>query len=145
MSWGYRITILTMGFVAFMVFLVISAFRQNFDLVTEDYYGKEIQFQSQIDKEINQRDLIDSISCVVADNNVIIKFPNDLLGKKIEGEVLFFRPSDASKDFKKKIASSSSGIQVFSKDNFSKGRYLVQLDYTSGGRKYYSEKSVMIK
>lgn len=145
MSWGYRVTILTLGFVCFMVFLVVSAFRQNFDLVTEDYYGKELQFQNQIDKATNQRDLKDPLTCVVADNNVIIKFPDDLLGKKIQGEVLFFRPSDAKKDFKKDIASSATGIQVFNKDLFTRGHYKVQLDYAVEGKKYYSEQSIMIQ
>ena len=134
-----------MSFVGFMLFLVISAFRQNFDLVTEDYYGRELQFQNQIDKETNQRDLKDRLTCVVADNNVIVKFPDDLLGKRIEGEVLFFRPSDAKKDFKKTISSSATGIQIFSKGLFSKGHYKVQLDYAVEGKKYYNEQSIMIQ
>jgi hypothetical protein len=144
MSWGYRVTILTLGFVCFMSFLVVSAFRQDFDLVAEDYYGKELKFQSQIDKQLNQQKLKDSLTCVVSDNNVIIKFSDELIGKKIEGEIFFFRPSDKKKDFKIPIVSSN-GLQVVTKESFSKGRYLVQLDYTVDGKKYYEEKSIMIQ
>ena len=144
MSWGYRILILTMGFVCFMTFLVISAFRQNFDLVTEDYYAKELQFESQIEKQKNQQRLKDSVTCVVAGNNVIIKFPDEFIGDVIEGEILFFRPSDEKKDLRKPISASASGIQVLSSDLFSKGKYKVQLDYSVNGTKYYYEKSILI-
>lgn len=120
MSWGYRITILTLGFVCFMTFLVISAFRQDFDLVTEDYYAKELQFQNQIEKQSNQMQLKDSLSCIVSDNNVIIKFPDELIQNNITGEVLFFRPSDADKDVKRLI-NSKNGVEVFRKSCFRKG------------------------
>ncbi|GAL85920.1 hypothetical protein MYP_3149 [Sporocytophaga myxococcoides] len=143
MSWGYRITILTLGFVSFMTFLVISAFRQEFDLVTEDYYGKELQFQNQIEKQSNQMQLKDSLSCIVSDNNVIIKFPDELIQNNITGEVLFFRPSDAGKDVKRLI-NSKNGVEVFRKELFQKGYYKVQVDYSSGGKKYYYEKSIII-
>lgn len=145
MSWGYRVTILTLSFVFFMSFLVVSAFRQDFDLVAEDYYGKELKFQSQIDKQLNQQQLKDSLTCVVSDNNVIIKFPDELIGKKIEGEIFFFRPSDKKMDFIKAIVPSSNGLQVVTKESFSKGRYRVQLDYAVDGKKYYEEKSIMIQ
>lgn len=144
MSWGYRITILTVGFVCFMTFLVISAFRQNFDLVTEDYYSKELQFQGQIDKQYNQQQLTDSLTCVVTEHAVIIKYPDEFIGKKIEGKILFFRPSDAKKDVAVAVASAPNGIQLLQKRLFAKGMYKAQLDYSVEGKKYYYEKTIMI-
>ncbi len=132
-----------MSFVGFMTFLVISAFRQDFDLVTEDYYGRELQFQNQIEKQSNQMQLKDSLTCIVSDNNVILKFPDELIQNKISGEVLFFRPSDAKKDVKRLI-NSNNGVEVFKKELFQKGYYKVQVDYSSGGKKYYYEKSIII-
>jgi hypothetical protein len=143
MSWGYRITLLTLGFVCFMAFLVISAFRQNFDLVTEDYYGRELQFQNQIEKQANQLGLKDTLSCIVSDNNVIIKFPDELIQNEISGEILFFRPSDARKDVRRLI-NTHNGVEIFGKELFHKGHYKVQVDYSSGGKSYYYEKSIII-
>src|SRR4051812_34279951 len=110
MSWGYKIMILTLGFVGFISFMVYSAMQQDFDLVAEDYYNKEIQFQNQIDKQTNEIGLKDSLICMVLADDVIIKFPDEHLGKKIKGEIQFFRPSDASKDVKS-VISSENGIQ----------------------------------
>ena len=145
MGWGYRIAILTMGFVCFMTFLVVSAVRQDFDLVAEDYYSKEIAFQSQIEKQKNQLLFKDSLSCIVSDSMIIIKFPHELNGKKIEGKIYFFRPSDARKDLVKIVAPSAQGLQLIEKSLLSKGMYRVQFDYASEGKEYYCEKTIMIR
>jgi hypothetical protein len=143
MSWGYRITILTLGFVGFMTFLVISAFRQNFDLVTEDYYGKELQFQTQIEKQKNYQQLKESIQCILNEADLMIKFPADFSNKKMEGEITLFRPSDASKDLKVKIASLN-GVQIIDRKQLIPGLYRIQIDYESEGKAYYFEEDIMI-
>ena len=103
MSWGYRITILILAFVGMMTGLVIAAFRQDFDLVTEDYYGKELQFQSQIEKQKNQQQLASPVLCTQNKDQLIIQFPKELMDKNIEGDVIFYRPSNAKKDVAVKL------------------------------------------
>lgn len=145
MSWGYRILILTLGFVGFMTFMVISAFRQNFDLVAEDYYAKEIRFQDQIEKEANQQALKEPLMCIVIDENVVIKFPSEFADKSIEGEVLFFNPADAGKDFKVNIKTLHGGVYTLNKALLKKGFYHVQIDYSVVGKQYYAEKTLKIQ
>ncbi len=143
MSWGYRIAILTGSFVLFMTAMVISAFRQNFDLVTEDYYGRELVFQQQIDKQQNQSTLTTEFTYVVNDSIVSVIFPNELKGQKIVGKMLFFRPSDAKKDLLIDI-ELKDGVQNFSKELFSLGMYKLQIDYETSTKKYFEEKQIMI-
>lgn len=145
MSWGYRVTILTLGFVSFMTFLVIGAFRQNFDLVTEDYYGKELQFQSQIEKQKNQQALKENISYTFTDQSIRVKFPSDFEGKKIEGTALFYRPSDATKDVNVNIGAVKEGILEVNKSQFVLGFYKIQIDYKVDGVEYYFEDALMIQ
>lgn len=144
MSWGYRITVLILGFVCFMTFLVVSAFRQNFDLVAEDYYGKELAFQSQIEKQKNQQEMKSPISWEISDDTLVIAFPAEVAGKTLTGEVFFFRPSDAKKDRTVALAADTNGIQKISAAILSKGMYRLQIDYAAGGKKYYSEQNIMI-
>jgi hypothetical protein len=143
MSWGYRIAILTGSFVLFMTAMVISAFRQNFDLVTEDYYGRELVFQQQIDKQQNQSTLTTEFTYVVNDSMVSVIFPDELKGQKIVGKMLFFRPSDAKKDLLIDI-ELKDGVQNFSKELFSPGMYKLQIDYETSTKKYFEEKQIMI-
>lgn len=144
MSWGYRVTFITAGFVCFMLFLVFSAFQQRFDLVTEDYYGKELKFQSQIEKQNNQLQTREYVSCSVSDGMVHIEFPEKIARDTINGTVLFFRPSDSQKDISRSLSCSEKGIQEFPVTLFSKGRYRVQIDYSAGGKSYYCEQNIMI-
>lgn len=143
MNWGIRIVIICSGFVVFMTFLVVSAFRQNFDLVAEDYYGKELKFQQQIDKQKNQQNLKENIRITSSDNNVVIQFPVEFSDKNISGDIIFFRPSDATKDVVMKI-SLDNGAQKFDKSKFTKGLYRIQIDYKAAGKDYYFEDSIII-
>ena len=54
LNWGTRITVLYLGFVALIVFLVAGSMRQSFDLVSPDYYQKELEYQSVIEAGKNQ-------------------------------------------------------------------------------------------
>lgn len=144
MSWGYKITLLILSFVCFMTFLVVSAFQQSFDLVAEDYYGKELKFEAQIEKQKNQQKMDEPISCIVSDTTLTVVFPKSLSAKKINGTMLFFRPSDAKKDVVLPI-TCIEGIQQLPLKLFSTGKYLLQIDYAAEGVKYYSEQTVMIR
>lgn len=145
MNWGYRITILTLSFVAFMTFLVVQAFKQNFDLVAEDYYAKEIKYQDRIESQKNQAAMEEDLTCMVLEDHVVLKFPNAFNGRNVEGEIHFFRPSDAEKDVITSVAPSAGGVQVLNKELLSKGFYRVQVDYKVDGKPYYFENTLMVQ
>jgi hypothetical protein len=143
MSWGYRIAILLGSFVMLLTFMTIKAFRQNFDLVSEDYYGKEIKFQSQIHKQQNQMNLTHPLTCKMESENIIVLFPKDFEGKAIVGDILLFRPSDAKKDFTVAI-NAIDGAFLIPKSKFSTGMYKIQIDYKVDDTDYYYENALMI-
>ena len=143
MGWGYRITILILAFVCMMTGLVIAAFMQDFDLVSEDYYGKELQFQSQIEKQKNQQQLSRSIQCNQKTDQLIVQFPEELWAKTIEGEIVLYRPSDATKDIKIKLRPVF-GEQIINKKKLSIGLYKIQINYTCDSKAYYFEEDLMV-
>ena len=143
MGWGYRITILILAFVCMMTGLVIAAFMQDFDLVSEDYYGKELQFQSQIEKQKNQQQLSHSIQCNQRSDQLIVQFPEELWAKTIEGEIVLYRPSDATKDIKIKLRPVF-GEQIINKKKLSIGLYKIQINYTCDSKAYYFEEDLMV-
>ncbi|MCB9190933.1 MAG: FixH family protein [Flavobacteriales bacterium] len=53
MGWGTRITLFYGSFVAFMLFMVVMAVQQDFDLVADNYYEQEIAYQDRIDQMNN--------------------------------------------------------------------------------------------
>ena len=56
-NWGTGITIFFLSFVVFMLFMAYKCFQTDFDLVTEDYYAKELVYQETIKKLNNEKNL----------------------------------------------------------------------------------------
>mgnify|MGYP003351831803 CR=1 FL=1 len=50
-NWGWRIVMLYGGFVVLILFLVYKTTTVKDDLVTPDYYAKELKYQEQLDKQ----------------------------------------------------------------------------------------------
>lgn len=143
MNWGHGITILTISFICFMTFLVVGAFRQNVDLVTENYYQKELEFQDRIDRKKNQQKLKGTIQCIQKDDEIQLQFPSEISPDSIQGALVLFCPSDAAKDVLLPV-TVTNGMQRINKKQLSKGMYRLQLEYSSMGTNYYYEKDLMI-
>ena len=62
LSWGYKITLVYIAFVAGMGFLVFKASSQKFDLVTKDYYEQELKYQQVIDQAANSSRLSEPVT-----------------------------------------------------------------------------------
>ncbi|MDF9795995.1 hypothetical protein OKW21_001258 [Catalinimonas alkaloidigena] len=144
MNWGYKIVFAFSVFVVFIVFLVVKSFQQNIDLVAEDYYKQEIQYQQQIDKINNSHALNERITFIQENQQLMVQFPEEL-NHQLEGEINLFRPSDARFDVNTKIAVDSKLRQWIPTSDLLKGYYKVKVDWTDGVKDYYVEESLYIK
>ncbi len=138
-NWGWGIAIFYSVFVLFMVGMVWRASHENIEMVTENYYNKELVFQKQLDKENRTNQLPDSLQWKVGDKKVTLKFPQTNTGRNVKAQILFYRPSDSSKDFSVDITPDSLGNSVVQSDKFVKGQYRMQVDWNAGGETYYNE------
>lgn len=141
MNWGTRIVIMYLGFVALIVTMVVVSMRQQVDLVTPDYYAKELKYQTNIDKANNHNQLNSSLKCSVVDGNIVINFPEEHKSESITGEVLVYKPSDAKSD---KIISieAVNGQMSIPSSVFSKGMYKVKIDWTVNDKSFYFEQVI---
>ena len=139
MNWGWRIAIFYGTFVVFMVGMVVLAFQQDFDLVAEDYYEQEIAYQGRIDQLTNAKDDHQKVMVSNSDGMVQLSFASPVQEVKIH----FFRPSDDTMDFKVEEASVDSELNV-PIDKFSKGKYLVKVEWKNNGKTYFQEDDLFI-
>ena len=95
LSWGKRIAMLYIGFVALVAVMITMSMRQKIELVSPDYYDRELVFQNKIDEMNNANALSERVSHIITDNAFVIQFPTQFKGSTLNGDVLFFRPSDA--------------------------------------------------
>jgi nitrogen fixation protein FixH len=143
LNWGLGIALGFLCFVLFMSTLVIQSFRQNFDLVHEDYYGEELKYQDRINRGMQSSGLTGKITYELSATEIVINFPGEIKKQNISGEVLFFRPSDKKMDVKARI-HLNDGQQHFQRSLFSKGLYKIQINWEAAGTKYYNEEIIKL-
>lgn len=139
MSWGWKIALFYGSFVAFMLFMVFMAVRQDFDLVSEDYYEQEIAYQDRIDQMNNAAADGQEVTITKSDAGYELAFT----GKAENVKVQFFRPSDESKDVVLEEASVEEPF-VVAADRFSMGKYLVKVEWRSNGKTYFQEQNLFV-
>ena len=144
MNWGKKIAILYIGFVLMIVFLVLKSNHENTDLVSADYYAQELKFQDKIDGQNNMNALSGQVQCEARNKTVNITFPQELFGKNTTGEILFYRPSDATLDLSSKLEMDAQGNQVIHSENFKRGIYRMQLKCVANSKSYYYEQQIFM-
>lgn len=140
-NWGTKIALFYSSFVAFILFMVLLSANEHYDLVTEDYYAAEINYQKTIDSKSRADKLNTSLFASIEKGHVVIHFPHK--GYSISGEINCFRPSDESKDFKLSIQTEDNSYSIPIK-RFIKGKYLLKVDWEVDQVNYYHELNVII-
>jgi hypothetical protein len=138
-NWGWGIGIFYSGFVLFMLCMVYKASQQSVELVSSDYYNKELTYQEHIDKVNRTKLLKEQPALQVNKRSVQLKFPSTTSNQNVKADVLFYRPSDSQKDFSVKLVSDSTGNANVASDKFSPGVYLMQVNWDAGQESYYNE------
>jgi hypothetical protein len=126
-----------------MVGMVTISSNNKNELVAKDYYAQELKYQDRINAIDNEKRLAKSIDVSIQEKNILISFPGET-AKDFSGEIIFFRPSDASKDVMIKMAFDKSGAQLISKNILAKGVYKLCLSWKSGNKNYYKEQVINI-
>ena len=142
MNWGWGIAIFYSCFVLAFVGIVIASTFFKPELVSDDYYRDEQAYQQIINKKINTNKLEEQPKYNLKDSKLEISFP--LEHKSSKGQIIFFRPSDSSKDNKIAINLNSEAKQVIDVSTLASGKWLIKLDWESNGVKYYYEFGIVI-
>ncbi len=143
MSWGTKILIVYVVFISGILLMVFKSSMQKTDLVTTDYYDKELKYQDKIDEMNRVAALSDSVGYVIKDNSLMIKFPKDFAGKKLVGEAVLYCPSDEQKDIKKQFSLQDESLQLLMPAASSK-IYELQLSWKDANVTYYFEKKIYL-
>ena len=145
MNGGAGIVLAIIGFVSFILFLVITMSTDeaySHDLVTEEYYKTELEFQEQLDKESNARHLSENLSIQKTKEGLIIRFPEDLDPSQITGKMFLYRPSNKQLD--SEIPLSLSSHQLLVPDNrLLGGRWNILIDWTYGNESYFFKEEIL--
>jgi hypothetical protein len=143
MNWGYRLTLLFIGFAALMFTLVYKATHTRYELVSKDYYSEELRYQDKIDGMNNAAEAGD-IVLSRQDHTLQIVLPDTLRNLSDTAEAWFYCKTEAASD-RKLMTRFSSGEATIDIGNFPAASYEMRLQFSSGQKKYYYTKALDLR
>ncbi|MDR2121971.1 MAG: FixH family protein [Flavobacteriaceae bacterium] len=147
-TWGHGVVLALVCFIIFICTLVFSIeFSQNsFDLVSEDYYEKEINYQKEIDAVHNAALLKEKPTVNVDSEGIKINFPKEFNSTNTTGRFQLFRANSKALDInKKELDFSTSNSIIIPPKVLVKGVYTLKLYWKKDTVDYQLETPVKWK
>ncbi len=145
-NWGTGLVIFFIIFISTLIFVLYKSTQYDNALVIDNYYDEDINYQSHYDKKQNTADLKEKLKIdydAVA-NSVLFTFPMDTISPA-KGTIWMYNPGQKSQD-------KTVPFEVDPKMNFTlplgetpKGRLKLKVDWTQGGKEYYTEEELLIQ
>lgn len=141
MSWGKGI-IIGMGlFMGFIITLVVIMMRQDIDLVQEDYYQKELEYDKQYNAETNYMSAQDSIRMELSSNELSLYFPEEFQTGK--ASIQLMRPNDKKMDLTFSLDTKEK-VSIPMK-SLAKGRFNCTVSGLYKGKPYEMNQTITVK
>lgn len=142
-NWGHGITIaIVLIMITFTTAFIVSLSHNN-DLVTEGYYEKELEFQSQIHKKENALTDSKKIDYDLNESELKIIIPGT--GILNSGLITLYRADDKNSDVVLNMGEQSEN-RIFSIPftQLKKGKYIIKADWEESGKKYLVHQTVFV-
>lgn len=131
--------------IIFIVSFIVWAVHQREDLVSADYYEREVRFQTQLDSMNRSQEL--ALQTIVTfepqAQSIIITLPT-AKSQEAKGTVHLYRPSDARLDRELPLALNSQGIQRLDSRSLADGLWKVRVQWHAGGQDYFVDQPVIV-
>jgi hypothetical protein len=144
--WPLGIVVTLAVFVTGTVGLIVMACSQRVDLVSPDYYERELRFQGQIDRVERTHHAASqaSIAYDAAGKCLTVLLPADQAGREVSGRIELYRPSAAGLDRAVKLDPDAKGTQRLDASSLEPGLWRVRVSWTSEKQNYYLEQKVVV-
>lgn len=138
MNWGKGIAVALTIFIGFIVTLGVIMMRQDVDLVSEDYYKQEVDYQVQIDA-LNAGNQFDPIIIEKRNTFVVFElpeaFPNNV-------KINLYRANNENLD--QTFVMENERVHPIKETDLVKGEYDVQITFTVDGKDVIQKRTLTI-
>ena len=145
MNWGHKLTIVIVTFLVVMLGMVFFAFRQTNEMVDDNYYQKELEYQGVIDAKQNLVNVSDVNLISQTMMEVVVTLPPGTFEKLEKGNIELMRNDAKSKDVQLAIEPNGSNRRTIAKASLSKGMYKTRIKWTNDGKEFYKEENVYVE
>ncbi len=143
-NWGTGIVIFFTFFAASMTFAVVSTTRYPPQLVQNDYYTLDLNYQDRVEKKQNTAALMAAplVDFIAANKTIQVKFPDGMVAES--GTSKCYRSATTKEDFTTQLVHAST--QEIPAEGLTPGRWHVELDWLDAdGKKYFWETAVVVQ
>ncbi|MBP2831482.1 FixH family protein [Aquimarina sp. U1-2] len=144
-NWGTSIVLVFIGFISFVMYFVVKMNmhdKYQHDLVTKEYYKKELNFQQEMNAEKNARALKHKVAIQKLPQGILVTFPEDKDYVTISGTIYMYRPSDQQLDFQIPIALEHHKFLI-PDEYIVEGRWDITVDWTYQNTPYLLKESII--
>lgn len=128
------------AFVGFIVILATILMSKNVDLVSEDYYQKEITYEDQIQAKKNANRLAETVKISQNDKFVIVSVPE---GPFTDVELSLDRPNNDAKDMLFPIEGTKTFL--IDKTKLDRGMYNAKITFSHEDKPCQEETSIYVE
>lgn len=131
--------------IIFFACFIAWAVQQREDLVSADYYEREVRYQSQLDS-MNRSRAVATRTVVTfepAGQSIVITLP-EAQSPGATGSIHLYRPSDARMDRELPLALATDGTQRLDTKQMADGLWKVRVKWNANGQDYYLDQPVIV-
>jgi len=146
-TWGHGVIIALGAFILFilgMIFLFPLG-KQNSELITENYYEEELQYQNVIDAKKRADDLADKPHIEITQNGIKFDFPKDISNENSTFKFYLFRTNDRNLDIEKKVTLNPDNTLFIPAEVLVKGSYTLKLMWKKANLDYQIDYDIQWK
>lgn len=144
-NWGTGILLFIIAFLVALFSFIYYTSTLEYDLVEKDYYPRELDYNTHMQKLGNTDSLENKVEIQLSDSVLAITFPDFVREGTPTGEILLYRPSAGSLDMKYDLMLDDSGRQFIPAGKLKKGKYIVKIDWQFLDKEYYQEQIIIQK
>ena len=137
-NWGTGIVLAFIGFISFVMYFVIrmnTEDRAYHELVTQEYYKRELAYQNEIDAEKNAVAANAQLKISKTEEGLAVRFPEKFETKEITGKVSLYRPSNRHLDFNFPISLSNTHLLI-PDSRLLDGRWDITIEWSYKGKTF---------
>lgn len=137
-TWGHGIALALACFVGFILYLIFifPIGKQNSDLVTENYYEDELEYQKVIDAKNNADALAQKPFIAQLPYGIRIAFPIDLIDANQQVHYELYSTNDKYKDKKQNVMLDNNNSFLIPKEMLSIGSYTLKVRWKKSDKNY---------
>jgi len=140
LNWGNSLLLFFIFYVGILMVVLFKSFGIKQELVMDNYYEHDLQFQKRLDQISNRKTLEKDLQIYFDNDEKIVKLDFGNQQNLASAEVNFYNAADKSADRKKELSLvDSEQIVDVPIPDLKPGKYDIQVTWNDDQKSYYKE------